>query len=251
MSAKTGTVSATTKENTQSKDRLKNDDPSEAIPLSVEAQPISRVLEIGISQVEIAVTLPAILRFKSASRVVDKKLTGVLQKHQLLAKRLETETLDGLEKEAEGGDGEERKRANPRLERDIKNSVRDLLRHLRTHPNAMSGLRAQRGVEAEESECELIRGLKMFHSQMVDRLLTSVQELLLQVLYKPSSSCPAHSLVQKAPVEEEVAAAIKSIDAKVRHQTRCWKKSLYLHECSWLHLWCSYLQQDKKKDKEY
>ncbi|XP_034450620.1 dynein regulatory complex protein 10-like [Hippoglossus hippoglossus] len=215
MSAKTGTVLATTNAKTQSKDRLKNHDLSEAIPLSVEAQPISRILEIRISQVEIAVTLPAILRFNSASRVVDKKLISVLQKHQLLAERLKRETLDGLEKEAEGEDGEERKRAKTRLERDIKNSVRDLLRLLRSHPDAISGLRAERGVEAGESECQLIRGLKMFHSQMVDKLLTSVHEELQLVLYKPSSSSPAHSLVHKAPVEEEVAAAMKSIDAKI------------------------------------
>ena len=236
MSTKEATVPAMANAKKKSEAVLKNHDLSEKLMLFVEAQHISSILENRISQIEIAVTLPATLRFNSASSVVDEKLNRALEKHQLLAERLETETRDGLEKEAEGEDGEERKRANPRLERDIKNSVRDLLRHLRTHPDAISGLRAERGVEAEESECELIRGLKMFHSQMVDRLLTSVQEELLQVLYKPSSSSPAHSLVHMAPVEEEVAAAIKSIDAKVRHQTRCWKRSLYLQNCNRLHL---------------
>ncbi|XP_062237020.1 dynein regulatory complex protein 10 [Platichthys flesus] len=215
MSAKTGTVLATTNAKTQSKDRLKNPDLSEATSLSVEAQPISRVLENRISQIETVVTLPAILRFNSASSVVDEKLNRALEKHRLLAERLERETQDDLEKGAEDEDGEERKRANTRLERDIKDSVKDLLRLLRSHPDAIPVFRAERGVEAGESEVKLITGLKMFHIQMVDRLLTSVHEEQQLVLYKPSSSSPAHSQVHKAPVEEEVAAAIKAIDAKI------------------------------------
>ncbi|CAB1460373.1 unnamed protein product [Pleuronectes platessa] len=212
MSSKEATVAET---KTKLKDRLKNPDLSEAIPLSVEAQPISRVLEHRISQIEIVVTLPAILRFNSASSVVDEKLNRALEKHRLLAERLDRETQDGLEKEAKDEDGEERKRANTRLERDIKDSVKDLLRFLQSHPDAIPVFRAERGVEAGESEVKLITGLKMFHSQMVDRLLTSVHEEQQLVLYKPLSSSPAHSQVHKAPVEEEVAAAIKAIDAKI------------------------------------
>ncbi|XP_034450621.1 dynein regulatory complex protein 10-like [Hippoglossus hippoglossus] len=215
MSTKEATVPATANAKKKSEAVLKNHDLSEKLMLFVEAQHISSILENRISQIEIAVTLPATLRFNSASSVVDEKLNRALEKHQLLAERLETETLDGLEKEAEGENGEERKRANTRLERDIKNSVRDLLRLLRSHPDAISGLRAERGVEVGESECQLIRGLKMFHSQMVDKLLTSVYEELQLVLYKPSSSSPAHSLVHMVPVEEEVAAALKSTNAKI------------------------------------
>nr|XP_019956441.1 PREDICTED: IQ domain-containing protein D-like [Paralichthys olivaceus] len=55
----------------------------------------------------------------------------------------------------------------------------------------------------------------MFHSQMVDKLLTSVDEELQLVLCKPSSSSPAYFLVHMAPVEEDLAASIMSVDTKI------------------------------------
>ncbi|XP_060928217.1 dynein regulatory complex protein 10-like [Limanda limanda] len=213
MSEKSGTVLATTNAKAQSKDRVKNHDPSEAIPLSVEAQRISIVLKHRISQIEFVLSLPDIFGFKSASSDVDEKLNRALEKHQLLVERLERETQDSLEKEAEGEDGEKRKKAKVRLEWKIKDSVKDLLRFRQLHPDAIPVFMA--GVEAGEIEDKLITGLKMFHSQMVDRLLTSVHEEQQLVLHKPSTSSTSQSQGHKAPVEEEVAAAIKSIDAKI------------------------------------
>ncbi|XP_060927142.1 dynein regulatory complex protein 10-like [Limanda limanda] len=218
---------------------LKNPDLSEKLMLFVEAQQISSILENRISQIEFVLSLPDILGFNSASSDVDEKLNRALEKHQLLAERLERETQDGLEKEAEGEDGEKRKKAKARLEWKIKDSVKDLLRFRQSHPDAIPVFRAERGVELGESEVKLITGLKMFHSQMVDRLLTSVHEEQQLVLYKPSTSSPAHSQELKAPVEEEVAAAIKSIDAKISQknvETKNLQESLDANNPQRLHI---------------
>uniref|UniRef100_A0A3B4WAN5 Dynein regulatory complex protein 10 n=1 Tax=Seriola lalandi dorsalis TaxID=1841481 RepID=A0A3B4WAN5_SERLL len=210
MSAKGATMMA----KTQSEDALKNRDLSQKKQLSFEAQRISKVLENCISQIEIVAALPAIFHLNSASSVVDEELSRALHRHQLLDERLQT--LEGLKQESEGENGEARKRARAQLETDIKNSVRDLLRLFRAHPDAIFGLR-QRGMEVGESECKLIRGLKMFHSLMVVKLLTSLEEELQLVLHKPECPSPAHNMERIVLVEEEVATTKKEIDSKVRH----------------------------------
>ncbi|XP_071338936.1 dynein regulatory complex protein 10 [Trachinotus anak] len=195
----------------RSVDALKDHDLSQKKQLSFEAQRISSVLENCISQIEIVAALPAILHLNSSSSVVDEELSRALQMHQLLVERLE----ESLKQESEDGeDGEARKRAKARLEKDIKNSVRDLLRLIRAHPGDIFGFR-ERGMEVGESEYKLIRGLKMFHSQMVVKLLTSLEEDLQLVLYKPASPSPAHSLEHMALMEEEVATSEKETDAKI------------------------------------
>ncbi|XP_056232543.1 dynein regulatory complex protein 10 [Seriola aureovittata] len=208
MSAKGATMMA----KTQSEDALKNRDLSQKKQLSFEAQRISKVLENCISQIEIVAALPAIFHLNSASSVVDEELSRALHRHQLLDERLQT--LEGLKQESEGENGEARKRARAQLETDIKNSVRDLLRLFRAHPDAIFGLR-QRGMEVGESECKLIRGLKMFHSLMVVKLLTSLEEELKLVLHKPECPSPAHNMERIVLVEEEVATTKKEIDSKI------------------------------------
>ncbi|AWP06991.1 putative IQ domain-containing protein D [Scophthalmus maximus] len=211
MSAKNAPMLATTKSKTQPEDALKSHDLSENRQLSVEAQRISRILENCINQLEIAATLPAILRLISDSSVVDEELMRALRKLQLLEKRLERKTLRSLK----GEDGEARKRVKTPLEKDIKDSDRDLLRLLRSHLDAISGLREEQGMEVGESECELIMVLKMFHSHMVDMLQTSLDEDLLRVLSKPLSSPPAQDLEHITLLREEVATAEKQVDAKI------------------------------------
>ncbi|XP_070761263.1 dynein regulatory complex protein 10 [Enoplosus armatus] len=217
MYAKGASMLASTKAKTQSEDALKNHEVSEKKPLSLEAQLISSVLETCISQVDIAATLPAILRLNSVSSVTDKELSRALQEHQILDDRLET--LEGLKQESDGEQGgevgEARERARAQLEKDIKNSVRDLLRLARAHPDAMFGLRSELVMEVGESECILIRELERFHSQMVEKLQTSLDEELQLVLYKQVSSSPAPNLDPMVSMEEELAAAMKEIDAKI------------------------------------
>uniref|UniRef100_A0A8D3AEZ4 Dynein regulatory complex protein 10 n=1 Tax=Scophthalmus maximus TaxID=52904 RepID=A0A8D3AEZ4_SCOMX len=182
MSANRAPVLAMTKSKTQSEDALKN--LLEKRRLSVEAQRISSIVENCISQLEIAATLPAILCLNSDSSVVDEELMRALRKHQLSETRLERETLECIEQESEGEDEEARKRVKTPLEKDIKDSVRDLLRLLRSCPDAISGLREEQGMEVGESECELIMVLKMFHSHMVDKLQTSLDEDLQRISRK-------------------------------------------------------------------
>ncbi|XP_018524184.1 dynein regulatory complex protein 10 isoform X2 [Lates calcarifer] len=213
MSAKRATVLAKKKAKTRSEDALRNHDTPQKRLLSVDAQRLSRILENCISQIEIAVSLSAILRLKSVSSVVDEELSGALQEHQLLSERLET--LEGVKQESEGEDGESRKSARAQLERDVMNSVRDLLRLFRAHPDAISGLRAELDMQVGESELKLIRGLKMFHGHIVEKLLTSPDEELQLILYRPTSPSPADELKVIAKEEEVVAKSKKEKDEMI------------------------------------
>lgn len=215
MSAKGATELAET--NTQSNNALKNRGLSQKKLLSLEAQRISIILENCISQVRIAATLPALLRLNSVSSVVDEELSRVLQEHQILDDRLKQES-DG---EQEGDVGEARKRVRAQLEKDIKNSVRDLLRLVRAHPDAILGLMAEVGMEVGETEYILIRGLEKFHSYMVEKLLTSVDEELRLALCKPAPPLPVFNLEIVISREEKIARVNKETDAKVGHQVGC------------------------------
>lgn len=214
MSAKGATVLSEAK--TQSDDPLKDRGLSQKKQFSLEVQRISSILENCISQVEIAATLHAVLRSNSASGVADQDLSRALQEHQMLEERLET--LERLKQESDGEqEGEARERAKVQLEKDIKNSVRNLLRIVRARPDAM-GLRAELVMEVGESEYILIRELQKFHCHMVEKLLTIVDEELQLVLYKQVPSPPAFNLEHMVSVEEGLATAMKEVDAKVRHQ---------------------------------
>lgn len=215
MSAKGATELAET--NTQSNNALKNRGLSQKKLLSLEAQRISIILENCISQVRIAATLPALLRLNSVSSVVDEELSRVLQEHQILDDRLKQES-DG---EQEGDVGEARKRVRAQLEKDIKNSVRDLLRLVRAHPDAILGLMAEVGMEVGETEYILIRGLEKFHSYMVEKLLTSVDEELQLALCKLAPPLPVFNLEIVISREEKIARVNKETDAKVGHQVGC------------------------------
>ncbi|KAM4746195.1 dynein regulatory complex protein 10 isoform 1-T4 [Anableps anableps] len=135
-----------------------------------EAQRISSVMENCISRVEIAAALPNILEFCAMSGVVDENLSKALQEHQVLEerlKKLECQKLDELEEK----EGEEaKKREMVRLKENIKNSVRDVLRLFRVHPNVFWGLKEQVNMEVGENERALIRMLQMFHSYVEKRL---------------------------------------------------------------------------------
>ncbi|XP_074494197.1 dynein regulatory complex protein 10 [Sebastes fasciatus] len=198
---------------TQSEDALKNHELSQKKLLSVEAQLISNILENCISQVEIAATLPAVLQLNNVSNVVDEELSRALQEHQILDSRLET--LEGLKQESNGEQDGEDGKARAQLEKDVKNSVRDLLRVVRAHPDAICGLRAELGMEVGESEYILIRGLEKFHRYVVEKLMTSLDEELQLVLNKQVSSSTAHDLEIIVSQEGEVATAMKQIDATI------------------------------------
>nr|XP_046243256.1 dynein regulatory complex protein 10 isoform X2 [Scatophagus argus]XP_046243257.1 dynein regulatory complex protein 10 isoform X2 [Scatophagus argus] len=189
-------------------------------PLSIEAQRISSILENCIAKTEIAATLPAVLQLNSVSGVVDKEFSRALREHQILSERLET--LEGLKQESdgeqEGEAGQESKRARAQFEKDIKNSIKDLLRLVRAHPDAIFGLRLELGMELGEGEYILIRGLEKFHNLMVEKMLTSLDEEVQLVLYKQASSSPDHDLEHIVSQEEEIATEIKEIDAKISHK---------------------------------
>lgn len=203
---------------TQSEDVLQNQEASQKKLPSSEAQLISSILQNCISKVVIAATLPDLLRLNSLSRVEDEELSKALQRHHVLVEGLET--LEGPQQES-GGDEEAGRRRRAQLEEDVKKSVRDLLRFVRAELGAISGSRAEPGMEVGEDEKMLLRELEKFHRQMVEKLLTSPDEELQQVLLSQVCSHAVADLEEFALKEEEVASASKEVDEKVKKQVEC------------------------------
>ncbi|KAM4576819.1 dynein regulatory complex protein 10 isoform 1-T2 [Odontesthes bonariensis] len=183
--------------------------------LSLEAQRISSIVEKCISKVEIAAALP------DTSGVVDNDLSRALQAHQIISEKLEK--LEGLKHKSDGhqeGEAEEaRKRERAQLEKDIKSSVRNVLRHFRVNPNAFTGIRAELDVEVGDSESILIRELKIFHSHMIKRL-SCLHEEPQPVLSKRLSSTSVQSLEHLISQEEKAAATIKEMNETISERER-------------------------------
>ncbi|XP_037338013.2 dynein regulatory complex protein 10-like [Pungitius pungitius] len=192
---------------TQSEDSQNNHDVSQKELLSHEAQCISSILENTIRRIEIATDLPAVIALNSVSGNGDKELSRAIREHQILIDRLEA--LDHLKQESDG-------EASLLLIKEVKNSVRDLLRAARAHPDAIWGLGAERGhLQLDENQFMLIKGLEKFHSNVVEKLQTSLDEELRHILQEQASSSPnpMEELVQEE--EEELATYTKIIDAKI------------------------------------
>ncbi|KAK2902161.1 dynein regulatory complex protein 10 isoform X2 [Channa argus] len=201
----------------QSEDSLNNHKGSQKKLLSVEVKCISTILEKCINQVEIAAALLAMLQSDRMPSTVDKDLSKALQEHQILCERLEI--LEGLKQDSnreQGGEGSTaEKRARAQLEEDIRNSVRDVLRYIQSHPDAIIGLRLVQGMEAGESESKLIRGLKVLHSHMIEKLLIGPDEELQSVFYKQVSSSPVYDPEGIVSKEENLNTAMKQIDGLI------------------------------------
>ncbi|KAL3063162.1 hypothetical protein OYC64_002859 [Pagothenia borchgrevinki] len=213
MSAKRSTVLGKTK--TQLEEAPENNEVPQRKPLSLEAKRILNMLENCISGVEFVAMLPALLQLNSLSSVVDKDLSMALQEHQLLEKRLET--FECLMQGSDGEQGREVGKAMARLEKDIKNSLRDLLRLARAHPDAISGLKAELGktLAVGESEYKLITGLEKLQSCVVETLLTSVEEELNDQLDLQKSSYQNHRLEILALKQEKQAISMEQQDAEI------------------------------------
>uniref|UniRef100_A0A3Q3G576 Dynein regulatory complex protein 10 n=1 Tax=Kryptolebias marmoratus TaxID=37003 RepID=A0A3Q3G576_KRYMA len=196
--------------------------------LSPEAERISRVLENCIRQVEIVAFLPSVLQFDSESGVLDQDLSRVLRAHQDSEERLEK--LEGLKQRREA---KEEKRKRVQLKENVKNSVRDVLRFFRNHPDVLLGLRVELNVEVGESESMLIRTLQMFHSHVVENLLPGLDEFPREVLQNQPSSSFVQSLGCMMSQEENVNETLKQLEEKleqlekeVRHQPAGHPRSL-------------------------
>ncbi|XP_017269365.1 dynein regulatory complex protein 10 [Kryptolebias marmoratus] len=178
--------------------------------LSPEAERISRVLENCIRQVEIVAFLPSVLQFDSESGVLDQDLSRVLRAHQDSEERLEK--LEGLKQRREA---KEEKRKRVQLKENVKNSVRDVLRFFRNHPDVLLGLRVELNVEVGESESMLIRTLQMFHSHVVENLLPGLDEFPREVLQNQPSSSFVQSLGCMMSQEENVNETLKQLEEKL------------------------------------
>ncbi|XP_039875617.1 dynein regulatory complex protein 10 isoform X1 [Simochromis diagramma] len=186
--------------------------------LSSEAHIILSTLENCISKIETAAALPALLHLNSKSEIVDKDLSKALEKHRILVERLEK--LESLKQESveeqirDARIGGEKERAQ--LGNDLKNSVRDILRYCRAHSDGIIGLRAELDIKIEEKEYKLIKGLKVLHSQMVEKFLISPDEELQLITKQKEFSSSAKDLEKNISLEEEeVAKAIQQVDAEI------------------------------------
>ncbi|XP_016530393.1 dynein regulatory complex protein 10 [Poecilia formosa] len=184
--------------------------------LSSEAQCISRVLKNCINQVEITAILGKIIQFYAVSGVVDEDLCNLLQAHRVLVERLlmlECQKPDGLPaKQAE----EVKKREIVQVREKIKNSVRDVLRFFRVHPNVFWSLKKRLG-QADKNERVLIRMLQMFHSYVEKRLCSENQ---LRVPQRQQPLFLDKTLELLGLEEEDSATVLKNLDKMLLQKER-------------------------------
>uniref|UniRef100_A0A3P8UYA8 Dynein regulatory complex protein 10 n=1 Tax=Cynoglossus semilaevis TaxID=244447 RepID=A0A3P8UYA8_CYNSE len=174
--------------------------------LCSEARRISRIMDNCIRQVLTMATLPMIL--PKLSKFTDKDLINELQKHKQICEKLEKKIEDGEQEKPERTG----KKGKNNLERDIKNSSRDLLRFLRSCPEAIVALKSVPGVEIGEHELNLVVELKGFHSHMLNKLLTSPcheKHLPFHKIGPTHLDKILHDLEEMSLEEAEVAAAMK------------------------------------------
>lgn len=176
-----------------------------------------------ISKVETAAILPAILLLNSQSQLEDLELSTLLNEHQQLEQKLETfewhvqEEGEGQGEEEEEEKGEEEEdeghQVMIRLEEEIKNSFRDMLRFLRARPETMSVWKAEEGEELGLSERALIRELSVFQNHIVDKWLSSKHEEPQLAPAKEASSSDQDE--EYMVLMQCLAVEIKEVDSKV------------------------------------
>ncbi|KAM9744109.1 dynein regulatory complex protein 10 isoform 2-T2 [Menidia menidia] len=165
--------------------------------LSLEARRVSNIVEKCINEVEAAAALPCIHRIYASSNVVDSDLSKALEAHQLLKEKLEkNDSLKQESAELHGAKGEDaRKTHSAQLEKDIKRSVRNVIRCFRANPNALVSIKAALDVELGESESNLIKTLQIFHNHTIERLFRLDEE--------PQPSSPSFRNVENLILHEK------------------------------------------------
>lgn len=122
--------------------------------------------------------------------------------------------VEGRDDEKEDEEDEESHQAMLRLEEEIKNSLRDLIRFLRARPETVSAWKAEHGEELGLSERALIRELSVFQNHIVDKWLSSTHE-------EPQLPPPAMEVSSTDQDEEYMvlmqclAVEMKEVDTKV------------------------------------
>lgn len=183
------------------------EDDKQTQKLSPEAQCITNILRNCISNAEIAAVLPIVLQLNIVTSVESKEL----QRHQMLEERLNV--LEDL-KPVSDGEQERRKSTRVQLEEKIKDSFRNILRHLRACSDTVSNWKEELGMEVGTSEKALIQELKKFHSHVLETFQTS---------YNKEPQLTSSNQVSDLDVEpivslQDFPAVIKEVNSKVRPQ---------------------------------
>ncbi|XP_068166923.1 dynein regulatory complex protein 10 [Antennarius striatus] len=200
---------STNTESVAAKAWIQVDEPRNLPP---EAQMISKILEDCINKVEIVGTLDVFLQSNCLSSVKDETFRKLLQKHVILVEKLQVGSKINSNEEQKG-EGK-KPRAKDQLEKDIKDSVRDLLRHVRHHPDALIGLQTEPGLVIGESECSLNSELKVFQTHVWERLQISLEERPHCKPVSPSTKAIMDSMV------EEVTDTIKKVDERISEKNQ-------------------------------
>ncbi|XP_028314162.1 dynein regulatory complex protein 10 [Gouania willdenowi] len=169
------------------------------------AQKILHLLLDYMNDVETAIKLPptAVLESDSVPGDDITELREELQKHSTLAEEhLKLEHLG-----TEDGDTEGTSR-RAKLDKEIKDSFRDALRLILAHPGAMDALKATLDDDPGESEENISRGLKMFHSQMEETMMGRKSKRQASLHFMAENN-------KNQILKEETAAMIKKINVMI------------------------------------
>ncbi|XP_061585084.1 dynein regulatory complex protein 10 isoform X2 [Cololabis saira] len=181
--------------------------------LPVEIRLMYNIIETCISEVEIAASLPGIIQFYKMSGVVEEDLSKAIQAHQILEERAEklNDCMPEPDGKLKGEDEEARRREMAKLGRDIKNSVRDVLRAFKKHPNAFFAIKTEQALELGESEQMLIKGLKLIQSNVVEQFLPNQE----RNLSKQTLASPEENLECLIEEEKQLDAKLKKLDEQM------------------------------------
>lgn len=196
----------------QLEDGLEDDKQTQKNVLSPETQCITNILRNCISNAEIAAVLPIVLQLNTVSSVESKELSTTLQRHQMLEDRL---NMLGDLKPVSDGEQERRKSTRIQLEEKIKDSFRNILRHLRACSDTVSNWKEELGMEVGTSEKALIQELKKFHSHVLEKLHTSYDKEPQLTSTNQVSLSSDHD-VEPIVSLQDFPAVIKEVNAKVR-----------------------------------
>ncbi|RVE68181.1 hypothetical protein OJAV_G00089990 [Oryzias javanicus] len=164
---------------------------------SLVAQHILSIVEDCFSQVEFSITFPV------CGVHADETLSQALQAHKILEERFVS--LKDVKQESEEEQGKIPAKAESReklkLRQEIKKSVKEILGLYKPHLSVLPSSQVEQGVELSQSECSLIRELKIYQS-LVAKRLTSEPEW------------PVQSIQDLNSQEEQVAATLKQVNVE-------------------------------------
>lgn len=173
--------------------------------ISSEKHTINSILRNLISNIEFIAILPGVLKVNWDTDVMDSEMIRALQEHLMLEQRLEM-----LEDHNVVSDG---KNQNTSLEKNVKISLKNLLRLVEARPLLLSAWRKELPKEIGKFERCLIKEIHVLEG--LEPRPHRAAPKLLPVSYELNDT----ALIQDFPATiEEVTTKVRSVKIKVRHE---------------------------------